>query len=103
MTALPSRCENIKKDRHSKHCHNQQNQFSLFVLSVDGMLGMEALVVISQLSPVMAEKMEEPILQVRGWVNGKIVIAVAMSYSQIIRRAGLSSLLQEQEPDWDPE
>ena len=91
MTALLSRCENIKKDRHSKHCHNQQNQFSPFVLSVDGMLGMEALVLMSQLSQFMAEKMEEPLLQVQGWVNGQIVIDIARSYSQMIRGAGLTS------------
>ena len=39
MVALLSRWETINKDKHSKHCHDQRKQFSLFVLSVDGMLG----------------------------------------------------------------
>ena len=41
--------EKTKKDKHVKHCHNQQKHFSMFVLSVNRMLGKEALVVISQL------------------------------------------------------
>ena len=51
----------------------------------------------------MAEKREEPILQVRGWLNGKITISIARSYSQMIRGARIPSPLQEQEPGWDPE
>ena len=39
MAALPARWETIKKDKHGKHWHDQQNHFSPFVLSVDGMLG----------------------------------------------------------------
>ena len=77
--------------------------FSLFVLSVDGMLGREALVVIYPLSRVMAEKREEHLSQVRGWVNGKITIAVTRSYSQVIRGAWLPSPLWEWEPGWYPE
>ena len=50
MTVLLARWEKIKKNMHGKHCHNRRIHFSLFVLSVDGMLGREALVVLSQLS-----------------------------------------------------
>ena len=39
MTALLARWENIKKDKHSNHCHDQRKHFLPFVLSVDGMLG----------------------------------------------------------------
>ena len=67
------------------------------------MLGRESLVVLSQLIRVMAEKREEPLLQVQGWVNGRIAIAVARSYSWMIRGAWLPSPLQEQEPVWDLE
>ena len=48
--SLLTRWENINKYKHSKQCHDQQNFFSPFVISVDGILGMEALVVLSQLS-----------------------------------------------------
>ena len=77
--------------------------FSPFVLSVDRMLRREALVVLSQLIQLMAEKIAEPLLQVRGWVNSQIEIAVARSYSQMIRGSLLPSPLWEKDPDWDPE
>ena len=41
------------------------------------MIGKEALVVLQNLSRLMAEKMEEPISYVRGWINSQIVITVA--------------------------
>ena len=66
MTKLLVRWEKIKKDKHGKHCNDQWKHFSLFVLSVDGLLGREALVVLSQLSLFMADKREEPLSQERG-------------------------------------
>ena len=102
MTSLLARWEKIKKDKHGKHCHKQRKHFLLFALSVDGMLGREALVVLFQLSQFMEEKREEPLFQVRGWVKGHITIAVARSYSRMIRGDRLPSPLQEREPDWDP-
>ena len=51
----------------------------------------------------MVEKREESLLQVQWWANVHIAIAIARSYSQMIRGARLPSPLQEREPDWDPE
>ena len=103
ITALLARWETINKDKHGKHCHDQRKHFSSFVLSVDGILGRGALVILSQLSQSMAEKREEPLLQVRGWVNGQIAIAVARSYSQMIHEARIPSPLRKWETSWDPE
>ena len=58
MIALLARSENIKKDKHGKHCNDQRKHFSPFVLSVDGILGRGSLVVLSQLSLFMEEKRE---------------------------------------------
>ena len=57
MAALLARWETIKKDKNGKHCHDQRKNFSPFVLSVDGMLGREALGVLLPLIRVMAKKM----------------------------------------------
>ena len=84
MKSLLSRWERINKDKHGKHYNDQWKQFSSFVLSVDRMLGRKTLVPFSQLSRVMEDKREEPFLQVRDRVNGRIAIAVTRSYSQII-------------------
>ena len=54
--------------------------FYPFFLSVDGMSGKEAQVVLDNLSQLMAGKMEEPIYHVKGWVNVRISIAVARLY-----------------------
>ena len=61
MTALLTRWETIKKDKHGKHCHYQRKLFSTFVLSVYGILGREALVMLTQFIRVMAKKREEPL------------------------------------------
>ena len=49
------------------------------------MLGKEDLIVLATLSWLMSEKIEEPILHVRGWVNGRTAITVTISYSRKIR------------------
>ena len=47
MEALLTWWETIKKDNHCKHCHDQRKN-SPFVISVNGMLRKEALVVLAQ-------------------------------------------------------
>ena len=81
---LQDHWENQNKYKHDKHCTYQWNLFSQFFLSVDGMLGKEDLFILTNLSRIMAEKLKEPILQVCGWVNGRISIMVVMSYSHMI-------------------
>ena len=53
-------CGGNEKDRHGKHCHEQRKYFSHFILSVDSMLGKEALFVLVNLSRLMAEKWRNP-------------------------------------------
>ena len=69
MAALLDRWETINKDKHGNNCNDQRNQFLPFVLSVDLILGREALVLLVQLSQGMAEKRDESLLQAWGWVN----------------------------------
>ena len=77
-------------------------KISPFVLSVDGMLRKEALSILTKLSQLIAIKIEEPLSQVRGWVNGQTAIVVTRLYSRMIRRARLPISLWDQEPDQDP-
>ena len=76
--------EKEKKDNHCKKYHKQRTHFSLFVLSIYGILRKEALVVLSNLSRLVAEKTEEPISHVCGWVNGWIKIAATRSLCRMI-------------------
>ena len=74
--------------------------FFPFILSVDGMIGREDLVIVANLSGLMAEKNYQPILHVRGWINGLIAIVVARSYSRMIRVACSPRHLQDRELEW---
>ena len=59
-------------EKHGNHCHDQQKHFSLFPPSADGMLGKEALVLLANLSQLMAAITEELISHVQGWVSGPV-------------------------------
>ena len=74
--------------------------FSIFI-SIDGILVKEALVVITNFSSLVAVKMEEPILHMRGWIYSWIEIAVTRSYSHMIFLDHLPIPLQDREPDWE--
>ena len=65
------------------------------------MLDKEALVVLTTLSQLIVEKLEEPISHGCGWVNSHIVIAVARSYSRKIRKDLIPSTMWYQDPYWD--
>ena len=84
-----------------KKVQTQETDFSLFVLSVDGTIGKEALVVPANLSQLMEARMEEPILHVLCLVNGQIAIAFMRLYCSMILVACLPSLLWEKNPDWE--
>ena len=47
ITELLDWCQNIKRDKHGKHCNYQQKLFSYFVFSVNVMIGMEYMVVLT--------------------------------------------------------
>ena len=62
-----------------------ERKISSFLFSVDGVLGKEALVVLSGLSLIMAAKTEEPKFHVRIWVNGlncNISCNIVLTYDQ---------------------
>ena len=61
MVNLLSSWEKENKDKRGKQRNKQKKYFSPFLLSVYGIIGKEALVVINNLSRIMAEKIEEPI------------------------------------------
>ena len=101
MAALLACWEKIKKDKQIKYFLNKRGGHP-FVLSVNGILGMEALVVLANLSQVMAAKMEKHILHTQSCINGRFATAVARYCAQMIRRYQLPSPLQDRELDWDP-
>ena len=75
----------------------------MFALSVDGMLGRETLAILRNVSQLMAAKIDELILHMRGYIDIWIAIAVTRSYLWMTRGDKLPSPLDSREPDWDPE
>ena len=81
--------------------YDQQKHFYFFVISVDGMMGKEAQVILATLSIIMDDKIDEPISHVKCWFNGRIEIEVANLYSWVLCEYQVPSLLWTQEPDWE--
>ena len=79
--------EKINKEKHGQDCYDQHRHFSLFVLLVDGMIDKEALIVLATSIWLMFGKLDGPILNVTGWVIGRIAVVVARSYYRILHRA----------------
>ena len=63
---------------HGNEFHDERKYFCPFVLSVNGMLGREAMVVLANLSQIMAAKLDKLISHVKDWINGRIAITVAI-------------------------
>ena len=102
MAALIARWETTKKDKHGKDCHNHRHFFAVCSLGRsnvrEGSPGRTLAIESSH-----GSETGEPLLQIRGWVNGRIKIAVKRSYSRMIRGARPPSPLRERELDWDLE
>ena len=54
--------EKINRYKQGKNFYELQKHFSMFVLSVDGIMGKEAKFLLATLSWIMAAKTDEPIL-----------------------------------------
>ena len=65
MGAVFLRWEQMNKDKHDQHSHEQRKQFSPSVLSFDEMLGKEAQVVLATLSQLMVKKTKKVILHLK--------------------------------------
>ena len=100
MDTLFTRWDQITRDKTRRNCHKQRKFFSLFVLSVDGILGKDAQEILATLSQIMATKMEEPTLHVKFWFNDQIAVVAASSYYWIIHGARFPSPLRTRDPDW---
>ena len=87
MGKLLADWEKTKKDKHGQACFDQRRHFYPFILSVYGVMGKEALVVLAILSRLMAAKLDEPIFHVTDWVNRRIEIVVVILYSRVLHGA----------------
>ena len=67
--------EKIKKEKYLKHCLRKNWHFSPFVVSIDGMLGVEASMVLKKIAEDQAAKMDVPKSVVINWLRTQISFA----------------------------
>ena len=61
--------EKEKKKKHLKDCHEQRKDFPPFVVSVDGLLGKDAQMLLKKISAFLAAKWGRPYSQTAAYVN----------------------------------
>ena len=66
MDAVFTSLKQMKKYKHERHCHKQHKPFSMFLLSVDGILDRRAQIILAFSIGLMAVKTEESILHIKG-------------------------------------
>ena len=67
--------EKIKKAKYLKHCLRKNWHFSPFVVSIDGMLGVEASMILKKIAEDQAAKMDVPKSVVINWLRTQISFA----------------------------
>ena len=66
MVTLMDIWDKMKKYKHERHCHKQHKPFSMFLLSVDGILDRRAQIILAFSIGLMTVKTEESILHIKG-------------------------------------
>ena len=72
MSILITWWEKSKNDVHGKNCHEQRKHCYMLVLSIVGMFGEEAQVLLKKVSQLMAKKPEELVSHVQGGSTKKL-------------------------------
>ena len=67
--------DKLKKDKYLKHCLSKNWHFSPFIVSIDGLLGVEAGMVLKKIAEDQAAKMDVPRSVVINWLRTQISIA----------------------------
>ena len=71
--------EKLKKRKYLRACLNQRRHFTPFVVSVDGLLGREAVTVLQKLSSRIAEKVHKSYSEVCGCVHAHMSITIVQA------------------------
>ena len=89
MTKDPEKClqeaEMWKKRMYLEAYLQQRRHFSLFVASVDGLLGVEATATLKRLASRLATKWKQPYLKTCGYVKSMIAITLVRATHRCIR------------------
>jgi hypothetical protein len=94
--------EREKKRKYLEACLEQRRHFSPFVVSTDGLFGIEAKTILKKLSSLLAEKWEKPYSEVCGYVNARMSIAVVRATHLCLRGSRIpTSKMSKRLPQWE--
>jgi hypothetical protein len=91
-----------KKKKYLEACLEQRRHFSPFVALTDGLLGKESQALLKQLSALLAEKWEKLYLEICGYVNARMSIAMVRATYLCLRGSRIpTSQMSNRRPQWE--
>ena len=96
--------ENEKKTKYLSKCHEHRRAFVPFVVSVDGMLGPEAVNTLKRIAQLLSEKWRRPYSSTFGYVKSRMGIAVVRATNLCLRGTRMKNhSLDNRRYLWDEE
>ena len=91
-----------KKKMFLEACLQQRRQFSPFVASVDGALGVEALAALKMIARRLVTKWRQPYSRMCGYVKSRIAITLVQATSRCMRGSRVPAhKIRVQHPHWE--
>ena len=93
--------EKEKKKKYLRPCHQQRRAFTPFVVSVDGLIGIEAKNVMKAISRRLAKKWQKQYSQVMNIVKTRISIACVRASHRCIRGSRVPVRTMSRQIQWE--
>jgi hypothetical protein len=93
--------EKVKKNKYLENCLQQRYAFTPFVISVDGLLGYEAKILLKRLAIHLSEKWMKPYSVTCGLVKSRISLACVRATHQCLRGSHTSFRTISREIQWE--
>ena len=105
LKKAPEKClheaEKGKKKMYLEACLQQHRHFSLFVASMDGLLGVEATAALKRIAIRLATKWRQPYSKMCGYVKSRVVITLVCATHCCLRGSRVPAhRISVQRPQW---
>jgi hypothetical protein len=98
--AVLKKQETEKRKKYLQPCLDQRRSFVPFVVSTDGLLGLQAKNLLKQIAKRLAAKWEQPYSVVRGFVNARINLAILRATNLCIRGSRVPASKMSKRVQW---
>jgi hypothetical protein len=94
--------EHLKKKKYVQPCLDQRHHFTPFIVSVDGLIGKEAKMVLKVLAARTVNKAGHMSSNVMGYMRARVSIAIVRAFHVCIRGARVPmSRMSNRRPQWE--